>query len=342
MRESHDSGINGSSGLRTAAVAVETNIPQRMAPRTPLAQNPAAVSNPMKNTSESGDPSFAFNFTAVPGSIKTTPALLSPMKAMNSPMPTPMPAFIDGLTDVVAGNINQRDRYYTRQWRTSPARATSLEIDAETDYITAATLTADSETPANTGIDFLLSNNGGQRWFKVRPGIEFPFPTFGSDLRWRAELHSLSPVLTPTIDSLTITAAVGLNAKTTWRTMHWTIDELQNPTLEATLWGDAANPDNDRHNNLFEYIAGTTPTDMNSDFSLAIEAVPGQSNQKNIIFSPRLPDRSYSVQSRPDLSGTSLSPLGSSTVSDNGQTRTVTDTDASGTTRFYQVEITFP
>jgi len=248
----------------------------------------------------------------------------------------------DGLQDVVIANLNQRSRYHTRNWRMSPARATSLEIDAETDHITTATLTADSETPANTRIDFFLSNNGGQRWFKGRPGIAFTFPTFGSDLRWRAELHSLSPVLTPTLDGLTITATVGLDAKTTWRTQHWTIDELENPTLEATLWGDAANPDADSNNNLFEYVAGTTPTDMKSDFSLSIESVPGQPTHRNIIFSPRLNDRTYTVFARPDLSGSSLAPLGTATVSDDGQTRTVTDTDADAPTRFYQVEITFP
>ncbi|MCP4081362.1 MAG: hypothetical protein GY743_14045, partial [Planctomycetaceae bacterium] len=33
----------------------------------------------------------------------------------------------------------------------------------------------------------------------------FVFPTTGVDLRWRAELHSLSPVRTPRIDQITIT-----------------------------------------------------------------------------------------------------------------------------------------
>jgi len=203
-------------------------------------------------------------------------------------------------------------------------------------------LTAESDLPPNTGIDYFLSNNGGQRWFKVRPGIEFPFPTFGSDLRWRAELHSLSPILTPELDSLTITASVGLDAKTTWRTMHWTIGELENPTLESTVWGDAANPDGDLHNNRFEYIAGTTPTDEASDFSLTIAPVPGQATQRQIIFSPLLPDRTYRVLSRPDLASPTLAPLGSSTVSDDAQTRAVTDTDADAPARFYRVEITLP
>jgi hypothetical protein len=51
---------------------------------------------------------------------------------------------------------------------------------------------------------YWLSNNGGDRWFIVRPGVSFVFPTSGMDLRWRTELHSLSPGLTPRIDQLFI------------------------------------------------------------------------------------------------------------------------------------------
>jgi hypothetical protein len=58
---------------------------------------------------------------------------------------------------------------------------------------------------ANTGVDYYLSNNGGLQWFLVRENMLFIFPTTGSDLRWRAGLRSLSPVLSPRINRLRIT-----------------------------------------------------------------------------------------------------------------------------------------
>ena len=38
----------------------------------------------------------------------------------------------------------------------------------------------------------------------MQPGVNFSFPTSGMDLRWRAELRSLSPVRTPGIDRIDI------------------------------------------------------------------------------------------------------------------------------------------
>ena len=68
--------------------------------------------------------------------------------------------------------------------------------------ITRAQLTATVSLPdgsANTAVDFYISNNGGAQWFKVKSGKPFDFRVPGSDLRWRAELHSLSPVLSPRV-----------------------------------------------------------------------------------------------------------------------------------------------
>jgi len=54
-------------------------------------------------------------------------------------------------------------------------------------------------------VTYWLSNNGGAKWFIVQPGVMFVFPTSGTDLRWRAELHSLSPVRTSRVDRIVIT-----------------------------------------------------------------------------------------------------------------------------------------
>jgi hypothetical protein len=94
--------------------------------------------------------------------------------------------------------------------------------------------------------------------------------------------------------------------------------------------------------NLFKYIAGLNPLDPNSRFTLQIQPLPGQPTRKNLIFSPRFPDRTYVVKSKPDLSALTWDSLTSSTFTDNGQERTVTDLNATGAMKFYHVEITKP
>ena len=100
-------------------------------------------------------------------------------------------------------------------------------------------------------------------------------------------------------------------------------------------------PDGDGQNNLFEFTAGLIPTDPASMFHLRIAPVPGQPSRKKVIFSPRLDGRTYIVESRLTLGG-AWQPLTSSTQSDNGAERTVTDLDATGVKKFYRVEITHP
>jgi len=49
-----------------------------------------------------------------------------------------------------------------------------------------------------------LSNDGGSRWGLARPGERYCFRTVGSDLRWKAELRSLSPALTPRVETIEV------------------------------------------------------------------------------------------------------------------------------------------
>jgi len=112
---------------------------------------------------------------------------------------------------------------------------------------------------------------------------------------------------------------------------------LNNPNATPT-----ADPDGDGQNNLFEYIAGTNPTDPLSTFQFSIAPVAGQPGQQNLIFSPRFPSRSYTVQFRDDLSAGSFAPLLGTATADNGAQRTVTDLNATGASRFYRVQITLP
>jgi hypothetical protein len=113
----------------------------------------------------------------------------------------------DGSLDLVAGNYGHTNKLYRRQlpYHTGQGQAGSLQVDAEVEDISGALLTATADLPPNTSINYYLSNNGGSRWFLVHPGEPFSFPNTGTDLRWKVELTSLSPVLTPRIDQIVIT-----------------------------------------------------------------------------------------------------------------------------------------
>ena len=121
-------------------------------------------------------------------------------------------------------------------------------------------------------------------------------------------------------------------------------DAWQNQYFSANP-ADAApllDPDGDGQNNFFEFTAGLIPTDPASRFLLRVAPVPGQPTQRNLVFSPRFGDRSYVVKFSTDLSPGPWDPATVSVPSDNGTERTVTDTAASETRKFYRVEITKP
>ncbi|MCP4711363.1 MAG: VCBS repeat-containing protein, partial [Planctomycetes bacterium] len=115
----------------------------------------------------------------------------------------------DGCLDVIVINQNQANRLYRRNlYHTAQGAGASLEIDAETEDITNATLSSTlSSLPINTSVDYYLSNNGGNQFFQVTSGEQFNFPTTGSDLRWKAQLHSLSPIDSPKINQIQVTVS---------------------------------------------------------------------------------------------------------------------------------------
>lgn len=108
---------------------------------------------------------------------------------------------------------------------------------------------------------------------------------------------------------------------------------LNNPNA-----GPLADPDHDGHTNLFEYTAGLIPTDAASKFNWRIEPVIGFPNQKKLIFSPLVAGRTYTVKTATTL-GVPMVPLPLPIVGDNGNERTVTDPNATGAAKFYQVQI---
>jgi len=117
-----------------------------------------------------------------------------------------------------------------------------------------------------------------------------------------------------------------------WQIEHFGFD---NPLAAPGL-----DPDGDGQDNRFEFIAGLVPTDATSRFRFRIDPVPGQPVHRLLRFSPVLPDRTYQIITRTDLSPGTWSPLVGAPQSDTGDERAVTDTTATPARKFYRVEIT--
>lgn len=100
--------------------------------------------------------------------------------------------------------------------------------------------------------------------------------------------------------------------------------------------------DSDSQNNLFEYIAGTNPTNGNSTFSISIEPSLGLTNQMDIAFTPAFTNRDYILEKTTvDLTSGLWSLLTNFNESTNGAVRTVTDQQATNTASFYRVHIDY-
>ncbi len=109
-----------------------------------------------------------------------------------------------------------------------------------------------------------------------------------------------------------------------------------NPLGAAT-----ADADGTGQNNLFKYVAGLNPLD-GSGFLVQAQPVAGQPGQKNIVFSPRFPDRNYVVQFSTDLTPNNWQNLSNLSTADSGTQRIVTDLAAGTGHRFYRVMVTKP
>ena len=106
--------------------------------------------------------------------------------------------------------------------------------------------------------------------------------------------------------------------------------------------GPNADPTGNGQNNLFKYIAGLNPLDVNVRFVVSSAPVAGQPGQLSLTFHPVVSGRTYTVKFRTDLATGSWLPLIGAMVSNNGTERTVTDTGAAGAQKFYHIEITKP
>ncbi|HEU4620317.1 MAG TPA: FG-GAP-like repeat-containing protein [Gammaproteobacteria bacterium] len=92
------------------------------------------------------------------------------------------------------------------------ARAASVRVDTETSNIAGIALTADPPSPGpGNRVDFWVSSNGGTNWLHVVPDgttRAFPEAMQGQDLRWRADLSSLSPAAAKSFALDTVTLSL--------------------------------------------------------------------------------------------------------------------------------------
>ena len=95
--------------------------------------------------------------------------------------------------------------------------------------------------------------------------------------------------------------------------------------------------------NLFKFIAGLIPNNSASKFIFNPQPVPATPGQMSLTINPRFPDRTYTIKTSNTLGpGAVWTNLTTFTISDNGNTRTITDTSATGSRKFYRVEISKP
>jgi hypothetical protein len=109
------------------------------------------------------------------------------------------------------------------------------------------------------------------------------------------------------------------------------------------LAAPTADADGTGQNNLLKYVAGLNPTSPSSIFLLQIANVAGQPGQKNLIFSPAVAGRTYTVMAATNLINSAYNALtGITGPQTNGSQITVTDLNATQTNKFYQVNISIP
>ncbi len=118
----------------------------------------------------------------------------------------------DGDDDLFAAEYGVTNKLYRNIiYQTDLGRVVSQKINSTKTNIRGvfltATATVNTDATRNTWIDYYLTNNGGVKWHKVLSGKVFTFPDAGTnDLRWKAEMHSLSPARTPVLSGVTISA----------------------------------------------------------------------------------------------------------------------------------------
>lgn len=89
--------------------------------------------------------------------------------------------------------------------RVPQARVQSLKVDAATKPVAHVTLWPQAWAGPWGSIAYAVSNNGGDFWAQVLPGVPHTFVTAGRDLRWQATLNAASPMADPALYGVKLT-----------------------------------------------------------------------------------------------------------------------------------------
>jgi hypothetical protein len=112
----------------------------------------------------------------------------------------------DGYLDLVAGNSNQKNTLYVNNGGLYLNSGQVQSKKVNTSEVLSEAVIEVEEVVNNgvTSIDYYLSNDGGMAWVLAYPNESTLFPASGSDLRWKAELRTLSTLVTPVLSEVRI------------------------------------------------------------------------------------------------------------------------------------------
>ena len=173
--------------------------------------------------------------------------------------------------------------------------------------------------------------------------------------------YSVSPTLPAGLTLNTSTGVISGTPTTLTAAANYTItatntggssDALVSITVVSpyTVWstqyglfqGSEGDDDGDGNSNYFEFVAGLVPTNAGSVFKISVSSVSSQPSQRDIVISPIISGRTYTVKSSESLQPATWIALSGSTSSDNGNERTIIDTAATEAKKFYVIEISYP
>ena len=103
--------------------------------------------------------------------------------------------------------------------------------------------------------------------------------------------------------------------------------------------GPAADPDSDGQDNQTEWLAGTDPTDPASLLRLAFAGVPPPPGTATLVFSPYLPDRTYTLEWSAGLQAPWTALPGVPADGPTPGEGLISDTQPAETRKFYRLKI---
>jgi hypothetical protein len=166
----------------------------------------------------------------------------------------------------------------------------------------------------------------------VTAGVVYTNTSAGVSATWQSLAGSLGlTVLDTNPDNFGLYA--GDTVPDEWQVLHF------GPANPGGHGGQ--DPDGDGQSNLFEYVAGVSPTNQLSRFIFNISSVPAQPAQASLTLTPHFPDRTYVVEGRTNLVAGAWAPVAGVT-NNTGLVKTVLDPAVSGPRKYYQVRIHKP